>query len=204
VVAHPITRVAHPVPEEMPCRENERERKRENVGERAASRYRVALYAELKGYGETLWGRAQSHASRAFSSSITSLPLRTTRTEKAELICVEVGNVSLDVRPRKKDYRQTSYHFANTKIRRYFYEVCYHTFSTLPSCFRQFRLWIYAVCLFSRTTRFGCNKNNSFLLINNSINIRCDFNRIFCDIPFNLKLSFACFYIRYTFLRYIP
>jgi len=28
-VAHPITRVAHPVPEEMPHRENEREREGE-------------------------------------------------------------------------------------------------------------------------------------------------------------------------------
>lgn len=49
-------------------------RNRENEshgGVHSGSRYRAALYAELKGYGEILWGRGRSHA----SFSAASLPL---------------------------------------------------------------------------------------------------------------------------------
>lgn len=69
-------RVLNPVPKETTHRRN---------GSREEElRYQVALYAKLKGYDETLWGRARGHAS--FSSSITSLPLRPGQHgQKAEL-----------------------------------------------------------------------------------------------------------------------
>lgn len=54
-----------------PCKETRNRENESHGGVHSGSRYRAALYAELKGYGEILWGRGRSHA----SFSAASLPL---------------------------------------------------------------------------------------------------------------------------------
>lgn len=54
-----------------PCKETRNRENESHGGVHSGSRYRAALYAELKGYGEIPWGRGRSHA----SFSAASLPL---------------------------------------------------------------------------------------------------------------------------------